>query len=90
MKFKPSQIFLITIGVLVLTLLFSRSLTASQSVSRSPDTAWIETQMAEQDDRATVAIIEAPEDVGTQAAILAAQLLLTPIEYLISLPTIFK
>ena len=81
---------LLAVAVLVLTLLLARHIALSQPVSQSVDTAWIEAHVAEQNSNASMTRLETPTDTGTLAAILAAELLLTPIDYSTHLPLIVK
>ena len=90
MKHRISGFGITAAGVLVLVFLLGQRTAFSQSASPSPDTAWIEAQMVEQNPEPALPIVEAPDSVGSNAAILAAQILLAPIDFGLHLPIILR
>lgn len=78
--------------LLISVLLVNTGLSNGRATPSSPDTAWIETLHLEQTSVSGVsaAEMEAPLDAGSDAAILAAQILLMPIYYFIQLPLVIR
>lgn len=87
MKTRPSRLTLLAGSVLLISFAFGQRLMAAP-LSKAPDTAWLETHTAEL--TSPPASPNTPTDVGQNAAILAAQLLLTVNETVIHIPFVTK
>lgn len=87
MKTKPSRLSLMAGGVLLITFALGQRL-MTVPTAQIPDTAWLEAHTAELNSPSNAPNI--PTDAGQQAAILAAQLLLTINENLLHLPLIIR
>ena len=81
----------IAAGVLLFVFALSRNNAFGQSASPLPDTTWIEAHVVAQNPDPATNIVKAPDSVGSNAAILAAQILLYPIQELgVYLPIILR
>ena len=91
MKQRIPWLVIIAAGVLVWVFALGQNVARGQPPGpSSPDTSWIETHVVAQNPDTAATTVKAPDSVGSNAAILAAQILLAPIDFGLHIPLILR